>query len=185
MEKDPRVIKTKKAIEDAFVSLVESKSYKNVKLVDIAEKARINRNTIYLHYGSKEDIITSIIAESIEKELAAFDLQKFYKSRFNRFKTEEFYKALFASIDKNAELYRILLLEDELIGFFNIAIKKIKKNMLMYFKNTPKNSLVIDYLLYGIFGVVNSYTVYATGTAKENIKLLTDLTMASIRRMQI
>lgn len=185
MENDPRIIKTKKAIEDAFVSLVELKGYRNVKLVDIAKKAKINRNTIYLHYASKEEIISSIAANSIERELATFDLQKFFKIRFNRYKLEEFYRALFTSIDKNAELYRVLLLEDQLIGYFNISIKKIKKSLLKYFKNTPKNALILDYLLYGIFGIVNSYTVYASGTQQENVRLVTDLTLSTVRRMQL
>ena len=33
-------------------------------------------------------------------------------------------------VDENAELYRILLLEEQLVGFFNIAVKRIKKLFL-------------------------------------------------------
>mgnify|MGYP003318856286 CR=1 FL=1 len=185
MEKDPRVIKTKKAIEDAFISLVELKGYSSVKMVDIAKKARVNRNTIYLHYNSKEEIISSIISNSFVKELTDFELEQYVKSRFNRFKLEKLFTAFFTLIDKNADLYRILLLEDSLIGFFNSSIKRIKKALMKYFKNTPRNGMVIEYILFGIFGIINSYTVYASGTIQENAKLVTDLTMSCLRRIQL
>ena len=61
MESDLRVKKTKIAIENALLSLLEIMPFSKVRIITIAEKAMVNRNTIYLHYESKEDIVMSII----------------------------------------------------------------------------------------------------------------------------
>lgn len=54
---DLRVIKTKKAIHDAFLELIQTKGYDKITVQDIAEKAMINRNTFYLHYTDKFDLM--------------------------------------------------------------------------------------------------------------------------------
>ena len=43
---DLRIKKTKRAIENAMMELIELKGYSKVKLVDIANRAQVNRNTI-------------------------------------------------------------------------------------------------------------------------------------------
>ena len=60
MKQDLRVIKSRSAIENAFINLVEIRGFQNVSITEIAEKAMVNRNTIYLNYGSKEDILEAI-----------------------------------------------------------------------------------------------------------------------------
>ena len=64
---DLRVRKTKKSIEAALIELTEIKGFTNVRIVDIAEKAEVNRNTIYLHYDSKEEIISKMLDESFSR----------------------------------------------------------------------------------------------------------------------
>lgn len=184
MKTDQRILKTKQAVEDAFISLVELKGYNNVTLVDIAKKARVNRNTIYLHYESKEQIISSILYSSFEKEIEGFNVSQILKLRNNRFKMEAFINAFFVVIDKNNELYRILLLEDQLVGYFNIAIKKIRKDLYSNVKQTTKNEVLLDYFLFGLFGIISNYTIYAKGTVKENVKIIADLAMATLRKIQ-
>lgn len=54
---DLRIIKTKKAIHDAFLHLIETKGYDKLTVQDIADQAMINRNTFYLHYTDKFDLM--------------------------------------------------------------------------------------------------------------------------------
>ena len=44
-KEDLRIIKTKQAIKDSFIELVEVKGYNRVSVTDIVKKANINRNT--------------------------------------------------------------------------------------------------------------------------------------------
>ena len=63
---DLRVQKTKKLIRDSFFELVEEKGYSKVTVMDITKKAMINRNTFYLHYVDKEDLIDQILTENLK-----------------------------------------------------------------------------------------------------------------------
>ena len=54
---DLRVLKTKKIIKETFMQLVEEKGYSRVTVSEITERALINRNTFYLHYYDKEDVV--------------------------------------------------------------------------------------------------------------------------------
>ena len=183
MKTDLRIIKSKEAIENAFLSLVEVNGYKAVSLTDIAKKARVNRNTIYLHYGSKEGIVEQIIVDAITPVLKDFDGTAFAKARNNRRKIEQMYEAIFNMFSDKIELYRVLLTDEQLLGFLMNELKKLRKNLLKVFKPTVKNELGVDFLLNGAFAILSNYTVYARGTAEESIKVLTDFTMLNLRKL--
>jgi AcrR family transcriptional regulator len=63
---DMRILRTRKAIKDAFLGLMEAKGYDRITVQDIADEAFINRNTFYLHYLDKEDLMRKLTAEAIE-----------------------------------------------------------------------------------------------------------------------
>ena len=107
MKQDLRVIKSRAAIENAFINLVEIKGFQNITIKEIAEKAMVNRNTIYLNYGSKEDILESITRASVEKYFGTIDENYFRSIGLNKRKIEGFYRNLFKVVDENIELYRI------------------------------------------------------------------------------
>ena len=53
---DLRVIKTKKAIHEAFLACLEGTTFLDMSVRDITEKACINRSTFYKHYQDKYDL---------------------------------------------------------------------------------------------------------------------------------
>lgn len=62
---DRRVVKTRKAIREAFKQIVSEKGLKGVSISSIAREADIDRKTFYLHYESVDDLIESIIKEKL------------------------------------------------------------------------------------------------------------------------
>lgn len=65
-DNDPRVIRTKALIVDALVSLMQDTPYKKVKIQDIAKHANLARQTFYLHYQSKDDVLLDYINNVFE-----------------------------------------------------------------------------------------------------------------------
>ena len=57
---DLRVVRTQKAIREAFLKLLNERRYEQITIQDISEEAMINRNTFYLHYTDKEDLLTKL-----------------------------------------------------------------------------------------------------------------------------
>lgn len=66
---DRRVIKTKKAIHNAFVELVTTRDVRDITVRDLAKLADINRKTFYNHYNDINELIDEIENEII----VAFD----------------------------------------------------------------------------------------------------------------
>ena len=64
---DLRILKTRKAIKEAFLTLIYSKGYDRMTIQDIADEAMINRNTFYLHYVDKIELMESLCQDSIDQ----------------------------------------------------------------------------------------------------------------------
>ena len=56
-ESDPRVIRTRKLILEAFASLLNEKDFEAITVQDIAQRATVNRATFYAHFADKYALI--------------------------------------------------------------------------------------------------------------------------------
>lgn len=74
---DKRMVKTKKAIQNALVELAQEKELNQITVTDIAKRAEINRKTFYAHYSCAEDVLTEIEDEFVrlfEKDIKDLNL---------------------------------------------------------------------------------------------------------------
>lgn len=69
---DRRIIKTQQALKNAVIQLMSEKSFDEITIQDIADRANLNRGTIYLHYQDKYDLLDKLI-ESHMDELGQMD----------------------------------------------------------------------------------------------------------------
>lgn len=58
---DPRVKRTHKLIVDAFVSLQAEKSFDDITIQDITDRATVNRATFYAHFPDKYALLDELI----------------------------------------------------------------------------------------------------------------------------
>jgi AcrR family transcriptional regulator len=58
-----RVLKTKAAIEEAFVAVVLREGYDQATVEDIAQEADVAKATFYAHYESKEALLTAVFSK--------------------------------------------------------------------------------------------------------------------------
>ncbi len=59
--KDLRVVRTLKAIQDAFTSLVSERGFDAVTVRAVTERAMVNRATFYRHFRDKNDLVRWIV----------------------------------------------------------------------------------------------------------------------------
>jgi len=64
---DRRILKSQEAMKTAVIELMTEKSFDEITLQDISDRANISRGTIYLHYADKFDLLNKLIAEHIQK----------------------------------------------------------------------------------------------------------------------
>lgn len=63
---DRRVQKTKNAIINAFIQLMSEKDFEQITINEIAERANVNRGSVYLHYDDKYDLLDQCIENNLD-----------------------------------------------------------------------------------------------------------------------
>jgi AcrR family transcriptional regulator len=66
---DPRVIRTRQLLQNAFLSLNLEKDFKKITVRDITERATVNRATFYAHFTDKYELLDSTISDSFRENL--------------------------------------------------------------------------------------------------------------------
>ncbi|WP_411347924.1 TetR family transcriptional regulator [Paenibacillus sp. WLX2291] len=62
---DPRVIRTRQLIHQAFVELLQTKEFNEITVSDITRRATINRVTFYTHYTDKYELLEYMISTQL------------------------------------------------------------------------------------------------------------------------
>ena len=114
---DRRILRSKKALRDALVELIQEKGYDAVSVEEITQRANVGRATFYLHYKDKEELL---LEEFIE--MAKDRVQALSEIPISVWETNdnpvEFYaenqpimplQKVFEHAAENAGLYRVLL----------------------------------------------------------------------------
>lgn len=100
---DLRVKKTRKALYNALLKLMEDKQFEDIRVSDICSNALINRSTFYAHFDDKYDLLASCI-----NDLKSSLTNKLKKGR-NISSTKEYYmeliKAFLDYIEENKDAY--------------------------------------------------------------------------------
>jgi AcrR family transcriptional regulator len=62
---DPRAIRTRRALQDAFLSLLGDNSLEQITPLQIAAKAGVARGSFYLHYPTKDALLQEVARDAI------------------------------------------------------------------------------------------------------------------------
>jgi AcrR family transcriptional regulator len=68
---DPRVTRTRKLLQDAFLALLSEKGFHAISVHDIAARATVNRTTFYAHFLDKYDLLDQLTGELFRQALAS------------------------------------------------------------------------------------------------------------------
>ena len=164
---DLRVIKTKNLIKGAFIELVEEKGYNHVSVKDICNKALINRNTFYLHYYDKVDLLTKMASEIFVEQENRIS----FVTNIENISRESIRLGLldiFNVLSKEIEFYRVILLDSSMSGFIDKFVNDLKNRYIETLSINSKESLInLDYVFYGIVGVIKNWVVKDYGKIDE------------------
>ena len=63
---DSRVRRTRDALGDALVALMQEKPFETITVQDVLDRAKVGRSTFYSHYSDKDDLLMSDVEEFFE-----------------------------------------------------------------------------------------------------------------------
>lgn len=181
MPEDLRARRTRKAIEDAFVELIEENGYAGVSVTEIARKAGVSRNTFYLHYSSKEDLTDKFVGGLFSTQFAPEIIAKMTRSGLSEDDLLGIYRDVFRTIGENVELYRLFLEDENLTGYVERLMRKIIALVLKSLPASKRTAIGVNYIVSGAYGVIKKWIIYDLGSVEEDAALLTEFTKANIR----
>ncbi len=115
-KEDARVKRTRDALGDALVALMQEKPFDTITVQDVLDRAHVSRSTFYTHYSDKDDLLMSdaedffealsmALSQHGDKSDRVFPVQEFFAHLSD---VQPFYKALVKSgkFQENMELAR-------------------------------------------------------------------------------
>ena len=115
-KEDARVRRTRDALGDALVALMQEKPFETITVQDVLDRANVSRSTFYSHYSDKDDLLMSDAEEFFEaismalsqhgdKSERVFPVREFFAHLAD---VQPFFKALIKSgkYQENMELAR-------------------------------------------------------------------------------
>src|SRR5215216_5388227 len=64
---DARVRRTRDALGDALIDLMQEKPFHTITVQDVLDRAHVGRSTFYSHYTDKDDLLMSDVDEFYER----------------------------------------------------------------------------------------------------------------------
>lgn len=163
---DPRVMRTRQLIKNAFVELLEEMDLQKITVNRLAERATINRVTFYLHYRDIPDMLEKMADDMIE------DISLLFKTPLDHVPTNEwswsilehllehiaehktFYKSILAS--RKVPIFRerlSMFMKDVLVSRLERSEKEphmitsvVKKDIFVWYESSALIGTIISWL---------------------------------------
>ena len=174
MEKktDLRVIKTKNLIYNTLIELMKDKTFEEIKVSDICNKALINRSTFYSHYEDKYDLLVDFI-NSLKNEFIS-ELNK----NNNNLNIKEYYieliKIFLNHIEERKEMYTSIMINNRNSIMMDILLSVVNNDLLKKmskdeFKSSIPDDIIVKFYLGGVINLGVEWLKDNTKYSKEEI----------------
>jgi AcrR family transcriptional regulator len=165
---DPRAVRTRRLIQDAFLDLAKTRDFDDITIADIAEKATVNRATFYAHFQDKYALLETVVTDRIQGYLKKYLEGKKGLGRENL----------------RALIYAVCDYHDGLSGrcrtvhrlFTQLVESEIRKAVLAMYPDAPGDEgsgILADMLSCAIYGAVNHS--YVTSGLTDRDKLAAEM----------
>lgn len=123
---DRRILKTKRAIYEALVELMQKKKLNSITVTELAAAANINRKTFYTYYSTVNDVLDEGINELIS---SLKDLMYAMSEDYNVLSPQTLF-AFLNTIMSDADIARDLFASDNGNMLFNRLQKALQETLL-------------------------------------------------------
>jgi len=174
---DRRILKTKKAIYEALVELMQKKKLNSITVTELAAQADINRKTFYTYYSTVNDVLDEGINELIT---SLKDLLCAMSEDYNMFSPQTLF-AFLNTIMSDADIARNLLFNRLQKALQETLLKElIDKDIKM---NVPSEQypLISNFVAGGMVSAYYEWIINPDGiTLDEMARTLTTLIISGV-----
>lgn len=185
---DRRIRKTKQALTDALLSLLQTKEFRSITITDIVTIADVNRGTFYKHYTYKEDLLDDII------ERVIVDLKDSYEEPYRHVSTliiQEMVASaikIFDHVATHRNFYQLITHSNALPGFQQRICYELQQLCIQDMRNVEairamnqagiNIDLYASYQAYAIWGLIiawiqNDFQYSANYMSEQLLQIIT------------
>lgn len=165
------VRKTKKAIRETFISLLEDKPIQAITVKEITDACDISRGTFYFHYQDVyallEELESDIMAEI--NDALTVEVLDAYQTVFS----------IFSTLEKNMNFCLVLISKNCDISFLNKVKLLVKSRFEMLYKNCKfcisdkDKDILIAFIVNGFIGIAEAWL---SDKSRESISMISKTT---------
>lgn len=156
---DRRILKSKIALKESLLSLMQSHDFKEITITDIVLRADLNRGTFYKHYQYKEELLDEIVDDVITDLIASYREPYQHTETFALKDLTSSAIKIFEHVDKHATFYTLVVKSRALSGFQIRIGNELKRLTLQDLEDWQPNpeinyELFASYQAYAILGMI-------------------------------
>ncbi|MBT2646832.1 TetR/AcrR family transcriptional regulator C-terminal domain-containing protein [Bacillus sp. ISL-34] len=156
---DRRIRKSKMALKESLISLMQNKDFREISITDIVELADLNRGTFYKHYQYKEELLEEVMEDVIADLILSY--REPYKN-VETFTINELTASvikIFEHVANYANIYTLILKSNAwptLLERICNELKKLPLEDLEDYRPNPKINMELasSYQAYAILGMI-------------------------------
>lgn len=171
---DLRVIKTKNALFETLTNLMKEKTFEEIKVSDICNKALINRSTFYAHYSDKYELLADAI-QNLKNSLISE-----LKANNNISNTKEYYLNLISiflnHIENKKDIYLSIMINNRNSIMVDIIYDVLDHDVNMHLKELEKKdtqkvpaNILAKFYIGAVFNVALEFLKKDSPYTKEDI----------------
>ncbi len=169
-KQDRRVQRTKRAIRNSFVKLLAEKDVDKITVKELADGADVDRKTVYNYYSGVYDVLDELeneMMKDVEEALREFD--------FNVVNAEDVFSWLNGLIERNMELYGLLMKIDSssrMISKVVAYLEEKTKLVLEWTSQVPEEKISIA-AQFATAGLFTAYRYWFNSDRKQPLEEFT------------
>ncbi|WP_077622663.1 TetR/AcrR family transcriptional regulator [Sediminibacillus massiliensis] len=160
MTKDRRITKTKNALHDALLSLLEKSTLKQITITEIVQHADVNRGAFYKHYQSKEELLNDMVDDVMTKLIDSYRAPYLNTETFVVQELTSAKIKIFEHVYTYSRFYEALLSSSIIPGFqtkFCQVLKQLSRQDLEIMDDAEIRvdmDFLTSYYAYALFGLI-------------------------------
>lgn len=173
---DRRIRKTQQLIKKTLIELLKEKSIQEISVVELSDRADLNRGTFYLHYKDIFSLLEQMENEFFMELKNIMDSHPIQESNGSPLPLLE---DLFRLLEKNASFCIVLLSSNGTVSFMKqlkLLLRETCFNHWSYLFHKEENALFeyyYNYMLGGCIGLIEIWLLNEERELPEKMALLT------------
>ncbi len=157
---DPRVLRTRKLLKESILDLLTEKSFEEITIQDITDRASLNRVTFYLHYDNKLDLLQHASYEILDKLVESYGGRTIFSFPKG---AHSIIQANFEHLQKYQFFYKAVLGRDGVLPFiraledyvYQSNLKRLREERGQDLEITLEREINLRHLAAGLVGIAS------------------------------